>query len=111
MQIATIVLSLSKEQTVQKENVTPAEAAFYVAEHNKNVGGNPVKVIGEVEEVERTSKQEIERLYRKFPANKIKLLYPNTLANVPETFEIAGEVGAEMKFPTGKLMEFDAATA
>lgn len=109
MEVATIKLHLSKDQTVTREDVTPAEAAFYAAEHHANFGKNPVELVGEPKEIERTSKQEIERLYQKLPLKKVKMLYPNTLANVPDTFEAAFEVGMAMSFPAGKLMEFDAA--
>lgn len=109
MQVATIKLHLGKDQTVERNNVTPAEAAFYVAEHRAGYGKCPVELVGAPTEIERTSKQEIERLYTRLPLKKIKMLYPNTLANVPDSFEAAFEVGMEMSFPSGSLMEFDAA--
>lgn len=107
MLVAKIKLHLSKDQTVIKEGVTPAEAAFYVAEHNKNAGKCPVEVIDEPKEVERSSSEEIQRLYQRFPQNKIKMLYQSPLSNIPETFEQAFGIGGSMTFPTGKLMEMD----
>jgi hypothetical protein len=108
MQTSTIKLNLSKEQSVTKENVTPAEVAYYIAEHHNNFGKNPVELVGEVTEIERSSKSEIERLYTRFPSVKIKALYPNALANIPVDFDAAMEIGMGTSLPTERLMTHDA---
>jgi hypothetical protein len=110
MKTATIVLHLSKQQSVVKTMVTPAEVAFYAAEHNTNYGDNPVTDLKENEdEVERSTTQEIQRLYAKFPAKKIKALYPSVMSNVPESFEDAIAIGLQTALPDGKLVEVDIA--
>lgn len=110
MKTATIVLHLSKTQSVVKTGVTPAEVAYYAAEHNTNYGDNPITDLKEdEEEVERTTAQEIQRLYNKFPRKKIKALYPAVMSNVPETFEEAISIGLQTALPDGKLVEVDIA--
>lgn len=110
MKTASIVLHLSKTQSVIRNGVTPAEVAYYAAEHNGNFGDNPISDLKEdEEEIERTSAQEIQRLYSKFPVKKIKALYPSPMSNVPETFEDAIAIGMQTALPNGKLVEVDIA--
>lgn len=107
MLIAECRIKLDKiGQDVVKHKVTPAEAAFLVAEHNARAGGQPLEVLGEPEEEQRSSIDEINRLYAIYPAKKIKALYANAMARLPETFEEAIAVGMGTPLPTGKLMEF-----
>jgi hypothetical protein len=107
MLTATITLMLSKDMSVTKKNVTPAEAAYYIAEHQNNYGAFPIKEYSDEAEVERKPSEEIRRLYGKFPAKKIKALYPAIMANVPETFDEAREIGMQTTLPTDKLVNVD----
>ena len=107
MLIADCRIKLDKiGQDVVKRNVTPAEAAFLVAEHNARAGGQPLEVLGEPKDVTRSSIDEINRLYSLYPAKKIKALFSNAMSRVPETFEEAIAVGMGTPLPAGKLMEF-----
>lgn len=107
MLTATITLHLSKFQSVTKRNVTPAEAAYYIAEHQNNFGAYPISDIRDEDEVERKPSEEIRRLYGKFPTKKIKALYPAIMSNVPETFDEAREIGMQTTLPTDKLVTAD----
>lgn len=108
MKTITIILHLSKEQTVTKHNVTPAEVAFYAAEHHGSYGNNPIDLVADSEqEVERKASQEIQRLYAKYPAKKIKVLYPAVMSNVPETFEEGIALGMGTELPTNSLVEHE----
>lgn len=49
---ASIELSLSKDHTIIRHNVTPIEALLLTAEHHKNAGGSPIRVIGTPVEIE-----------------------------------------------------------
>lgn len=93
-------------QDVVRHNVTPAEAVFLVAEHNARAGGTCLEVLGEAEEIKRSSSAEITRLYDIYPTKKIKAIYPNAMGRIPETFEEAIQIGMGTTLPTGKLMEF-----
>ena len=109
MLVATIRLWLSKDQSVQKEGVTPAEAAYYIAEHQHNVGKNPVEVIGEPAEIKRSGIQEIKRLMGFLPNKKVKQLFATPTANVPETYEEAFELGGQIEMEDGELITHDLA--
>lgn len=106
---ASIKLWLSKDQSVIKHNVTPAEAAFYIMEHQHNVGKNPVEVISEPTEIKRTSILEIKRLMEFLPNKKVKSLYATPTANVPESFEEAFELGGQIERKDGELFTKDLA--
>lgn len=111
MLTATITLNLSKNQSVVKTNVTPAEAAYYIAEHNSSFGDNPVSDIRDESEVKRSPGEEIRRLYARFPTKKIKVLYPAMMSNVPETFEEASVIGMGTNIPAGNLIDVDVSNA
>lgn len=106
MLVATVRIKLNKlGQDAVRDGVTPAEAVFFVAEHSALAGGPNIEVIGETEEVERTASQEIGRLYGRYPAKKIKTLYPTVMSPIPATFEEAISIGMGVELPSGKLME------
>jgi hypothetical protein len=106
---AKIRIWLSKDQSVIRENVTPAEAAYYIAEHQHNVGKNPVEVIGEPEEIKRSSIVEIKRLMSFLPNKKVKQLFATPTASTPETFEEAFELGGAIEREDGELFTQDLA--
>lgn len=107
MLVATVRIWLSKDQSVVRENVTPAEAAFYVAEHQHNYGKIPVEVVGEPKEVERSGVQEVKRLLSFLSPKKVKQLYPSATATLPADFDEAIELASGVEFASGKLVEHD----
>ena len=121
MKEATIQLSLSKDHTFTKHNITPLEALLLVALHHRNFGDNPVSVdkatikeidLGEHEvEVEgkkvkkkrtRTTDEEFDRLRSKYPPQKVEALF-SRVRDLPETYEAAIERGLKLVLPTGAL--------
>ena len=113
MKEATIILNLSKEgHHVTKANVTPVEALLLVAEHHRNVGGNPIEVVKDTvkdvttkkdgKDVARTDDEELARLRGKYPAGKIKALLTE-VKHFPDTFEKAIELGTGLQLPSGAI--------
>lgn len=129
MKEATIQLSLSKDHTFTKHNITPLEALLLVAMHHKNFGDNPVKVeketikeiqLGEIEVEEevteggkkvlkkakrqrtRTFDEELDRLRSKYAPQKVDALAAR-VRDLPETYEAAIERGLKLVLPTGAL--------
>lgn len=107
MLTATITLHLSKNQSVTKQNVTPAEVAYYVAEHNTAYGNTPVSDIRDESEIKRSNSEEIQRLYSKFPTKKIKALYPAMMSSVPTNFDEAIVIGMGTAIPSNNLIDVD----
>ncbi len=67
MKQASCTVKLNKDHEVVVNNVTPIEALLLVAEHHKNVGGNPVEVVKGTEketghEVEQEVEQEVDKI-------------------------------------------------
>jgi hypothetical protein len=87
MKQAHITLKLTKDHEVHLKDVTPIEALLLAAEHNRNVGGQPVEVetatikecgtmVKDAKGVEkftpRTVDEELDRLKLKYAPGKIK---------------------------------------
>lgn len=88
MKTANVILKLSRDQTVVKTHITPAQAQMLVILHMANSGGEPVKVIEETEEIDREDRDEIARLRRVYGVARVKALFgPNS--PLPATFEDA----------------------
>lgn len=128
MKEATIALSISKEHTYAKSNITPIEAMLLVAEHHKNFGDNPVKVDKDsikeivvqrevekevtegsskvkrmvIEKSTRTTDEELDRLRGKYANGKVEALMAK-VRDMPDTFEAAIERGLKITLPTGAL--------
>jgi hypothetical protein len=92
MKTATVLLKLSRDQTVVKTHVTPAQAFVLTVMHVANAGGEAPKVMQETEPLVRTDREEIARLRRVYGPGRIKSLFgPNS--SLPATFDDAIQSG------------------
>ncbi len=102
---ANAVVKLSKEHEVALNGITPIEALLLVAEHHKNVGGNPVEVDkATIKEVSppRTIDDELNRLRGKYAQAKVRAI-ANEVKELPSTFEKAIELGTRITLPSQSM--------
>lgn len=105
MKTATVRLWINKFTCMDKEGVTPAEAALLVADHHTAYGDVPVTILKKTEDVERTNGQERERLMGRYMNKKVVAMYPSKFnPDMPETFEQALQMGIETTLPTENLI-------
>ncbi len=105
---ATCIIHLSKEQTVTKKDITPAEAALLVGEHHKAYGDQPLEVVPDTEgEKDVNAMHLYSYLISKYGAKKVKNLYPSPTNRFPESFDEAKELGMATVNPSDKLMTYE----
>lgn len=89
---------------VTLKGVTPAEAAILVAEHHRNVGGNPLDKVDEGEEVERSAMEERNRLFGSYGKAKVVAMYPGGKPQLPDDYKEAVEMGLSVTLPTDQFV-------
>ncbi len=124
MKEATVLLHLSKDHQVLKNQVTPIEAMILVAEHQKNVGGTPIKIedVTNVQEIvievetedpktkakvkskgTRSEDSELDRLRVRYTEKKVNHI-TSTVRQLPTTFEEAIKIGLTKQPASGGMV-------
>jgi hypothetical protein len=107
MPIADATLKLNKQMTVVVRDITPTQALYLVAEHHKGAGGQPLSDFVLTGEVERTAKEEVDRLRTLYPTKKVNSLFTGAIPQVPATFEEAQEAGLGVTPVAERLVDHD----
>jgi hypothetical protein len=123
MKEASVVIKLSKESEVSRDHVTPVEAMLLCAEHHKNVGDCPVRVVeGTIKDVlvetgekdaktgkpitrPRTIDEELDRLKERYAINKVKALISEVKDIPTDDFAKALDRGMKIALPSNKMTE------
>lgn len=97
MQTASARLKLSEHGDVPIDELTPAEAVVLNKAHETNAKGVAVHAVVLGPEVQRTDKQEIQRLREKYVsmrdktgASVVEKVFPGEAPALPKTFKEAG---------------------
>lgn len=99
-------VKLNKEgSNVLKNNVTPAEMFFLVAEHHVHAGGDPIGEMSNETTIVRTDRQEFDRLCALYHPDKIRALFPGPIPNLVKTFAEAREIGVKISLSDKKLVQ------
>lgn len=118
MRLADCHVQLDANGDVPKQNVTPAEVLFLVADHQVNVKGNPIhglveSKVGAVVKDEagkvvryRTVPEEIQRLKSRYPAAKVDKIFPGATPTLPKTFAEAITTGMGISMPQTQAFAF-----
>lgn len=98
MKQATVVVKLTKDNSVPVKAVTPIELLLLVADHHIKAGGEKPEVLKEtITEVKRTEDEELTRLRTKYQAAKVAVL--KDVRQLPTEFDDAINKGMALVMP------------
>jgi hypothetical protein len=107
MLVADCMVRLHQGHTVPLSGVSPAEAMLLTALHRQNAGGAVVFDVKNEQKVQRTARQEVDRLRNKYRREKVDACFPGALPNLPATFQEAIDTGMETSIPEQEFMTFE----
>lgn len=85
--------------------VTPPEMLVLVAEHHREVGGNPISEIKPGEPVIVLPEQELGRLGQKYSSDKLRKLFNPANPTLIDSFERAQQVGVGANLSRSNLVD------
>jgi hypothetical protein len=105
MKIANGTLKLRPTWDIPVVNVTPAEAQFLVAEHQKHAKGAPLTIDeASVRDIERSDRDELGRLLGKYKRVRVLAMYPKASFRFPDDYKTALEVGLDVDLPADRFV-------